>query len=108
MKKICLVLCLTMLALLWPAMGEVQIISETVVRGNGTVVTEVDNAQVNIHDSFVAMSSEGMVYRSQVNGQNVSINTTKALELELEEGMSRMNKLQPLRDPFKIQRPKGL
>ena len=106
-----LILCMVMLALMSPALGDdVQIMSETVVRGNGTVITEMTNPEVNVHDSFVAMTPGGMVYKSQVNGRNVSINTSQALEIEFQEGMRRMEQtvIEPIRDPFEIKRPQGL
>jgi len=101
---------MVVLALLTPALGEVKIMSETVVTGNGTVVTEMTNPEVSIHDSFVAMTPGGMVYKSQVNGLNVSINTSQALEIEFQEGMKRMEQtaIEPIRDPFEIKRPQGL
>jgi len=102
---------MVMLALMSPVWADdVQIMSETVVRGNGTVITEMINPEVNVHDSFVAMTPGGMVYKSQVNGRNVSINTSQALEIEFQEGMKRMEQtvISPLRDPFEIKRPQGL
>ena len=108
-----LVLCMVVLALLAPVLAEMQkpsITSETVVKGNGTVITEMTNPEVNIHDSFVAMTPGGMVYKSQVNGMNVSINTSQAMEIEFQEGMKRMEQtvISPIRDPFEIKRPQGL
>jgi len=90
--------------------GNGTVITETVVKGNGTVITEMTNPEVNIHDSFVAMTPGGMVYKSQVNGRNVSINTSQALEIEFQEGMKRMKQtvIEPIRDPFEIKRPQGL
>ena len=98
---------MVVLALLTPALAQIQITSETVVRGNGTVITEMTNPDVNIHDSFVAMTPGGMVYQSQVNGRNVSINTSQAMEIEFQEGMKRMEQtvISPIRDPFEIKRP---
>ena len=106
-----LILCMVMLALMSPVWADdVQIMSETVVKGNGTVITEMTNPEVNIHDSFVAMTPGGMVYKSQVNGRNVSINTSQALEIEFQEGMRRMEQtvIEPIRNPFEIKRPQGL
>lgn len=108
--KSCLILCLAIIMLSSLSMGEQQtVLTESIViKGNGTAVTEVKNFDADIHTSYVSMASGSMVYSSQIDGQNVYINTSEAMAIELEEGMKRMNKLQPLRDPFKIRRIKGV
>lgn len=112
MKKtiLCLVLFCMAVAMLTPAMGEeMQIITETVAvaHGNGTVYTDYQTSQVNMHEKFVALSPKGMVYTSQVNGQNVSMNASEVISQELEDGMQDMQTIKPIRDPFKIQIPEA-
>lgn len=108
MKSIilCLALCLAIFTI-WPSMGEVQVISEIVAKGNGTVYTEVQTTKTNLHDQFVALSQEGLVYVSQVNGQNISTNATEAISQQLEMEMNGIRTIKPLRDPFKIQVPRS-
>lgn len=108
MKKVilCLVLCLAIFTV-WPGVGEVQIISQTVAKGNGTVYTDVQTTEAELHDQFIALSSGGLVYTSQVNGQNVSVNATEAISQQLEMRMGGVKSIKPIRDPFKIQLPKG-
>lgn len=108
MKKQIL-LCLILMALSWPVMGEeITVISEMVAKGNGTVVTDVQTTEVDLHSSFVALTPQGMVYTSQVNGKNASINATDAISLKLDSGLKSMKTtIEPLRDPFKIKVPAG-
>lgn len=107
MKKNILCLVILCLAIFTPAMGDIQIISETVAKGNGTVYADVQTSQVNVHDEFVALTPGGLVYESQVNGQNVSTNATDVISQKLEMGMKGMQSIRPLRDPFKIQVPEA-
>jgi hypothetical protein len=108
MKSIilCLALCLAIFTI-WPGMGEVQVISEIVAKGNGTVYTEVQTTKTNLHDQFVALSPGGLVYMSQVNGQNVSMNATEAISQQLEMELMGIKTIKPIRDPFKIQVPRS-